>query len=113
MPAETFTSGRLPLALAAALLLTAGCGQKLTAGGALTTQVGNLEDTTKCRHLGNVKVSVRTELYAVRKDQKIAEDLLAKARNIASEVGIDTVVPLDEIADGGQSFGLYICGAGS
>ena len=98
----------LPL-LALPMLPTAGCGPGLTIDGESTTRVVELRETLKCRHLGTTRVSVNPKLYLGDSREKIADALLVKARNLAGEVGADTVVASEKISEGEQSFRLYIC----
>ncbi len=97
------------LAALLAVLLTTGCAQRLTVDSELSTRVTNLKDAAKCRHLGNTRVTTKTRFYSGDKKTKIADALLVQARNLAHEVGADTVVPASEIDDGEQHFKLYIC----
>ncbi len=90
-------------------LLLAGCGQKLTTDSRLSTQVADLKDAVKCRHLGNAQVSLPRRLYHSDAAAGTAEDLLVKARNLADEIGADTVVASSGISEGKQSFRLYLC----
>ena len=95
--------------LATVCALALACAEKLTLDSELGTQVAELKDTIKCRHLGNVRATVKSELYSVGKTGKIAADLLVTARNLATEVGADTVVADGGINDGKQNFRLYLC----
>ena len=81
----------------------------MTNEGELETQVADLKDTMKCRHLGNADIAVKPQLYPLGKETKMAEDLLVKARNLASEIGADTVVASGGISENKQTFRLYIC----
>ncbi len=99
----------LPHALAPGLLLLAACTQTLTTDGELSTRSAELKDAAKCRHLGNAQVAVKLELILGDKNAGAAANLLVKARNLASEIGADTVVPAGEITDGVQNFRLYLC----
>ena len=89
----------------------AACGQRLTTDSELETRVADLKDTMQCRHLGNADLAVKPQLYPLGKEAKMTEDLLVKARNLASEIGADTVVPAGGIDEGKQTFRLYICSA--
>ena len=91
------------------VLLITACTPKLTLESELTTQVTNLKDAMKCQHLGNTQISTSSKLTDNDEDTKIADKLLVEVRNIANEVGADTVVPISENGGGVTGFRLYIC----
>jgi len=63
-----------------------------------------------CERIGNVtaKTADRVTIFA-RSDRKIQEELESLARNEATELGGDAVVPIGNESDGRQSFDVYRC----
>ena len=99
-----------PVALLSAALIAAaaGCGPQPSLESE-AVQATTLTDAVKCRHLGTAKVSAGRDFLPGDKDERIKEELLTKARELAVEVGADTVAASGEITDGAQNFRLYIC----
>ena len=100
---------RISVLLFAALLL-GGCSTfKLTAGG---EKIRVLEpgEVSTCRGLGKTNVSVTWAILGVpRTDEVVGKELRVVARNRASEMGGDTIVPLTVIDQGKQTFEVYKC----
>lgn len=94
--------------LSAALIAAAGCAPKLSPEGE-AVQVAALVDTVKCRHLGVAEVSAGRRFLPGGTDDGVKDELLIKARTLAAEIGADTVVASDDVADDAQNFRLYIC----
>ena len=109
LPLPNYAAVKILLLPALLALLVPGCGQKLSYDSELSTQVVELKDVIKCRHLGNTRLSVPPKLYTLGGQAKMARDLLVKARNLAAEVGADTVVPINEVREGKQNFRMYVC----
>jgi len=67
--------------------------------------------TTGCEKIGNVsaKTTDHVTIFA-RSDRKIQEELEGLARNEATELGGDAIVPVGSPVDGRQSFDVYRCG---
>jgi hypothetical protein len=69
-------------------------------------------DTSQCRDLGKVTVSVMDHVGPVdRNDIKVRDELEVMARNEAAKMHADTIKPLGEPADGSQAWGAYLCGS--
>jgi len=63
-----------------------------------------------CEKIGNVsaKTADRVTIFA-RSDRKIEEELESLARNEATELGGDAIVPIGVPKEGRQSFDVYRC----
>lgn len=97
------------LALAAATLLLGGCSQiKLTAGGE-KVRVLDPSEVSTCRELGKTTNSVTAKVLLERPANVIAKELEIMARNSASRLGGDTVVPLTIVENGEQTHVVYKC----
>ncbi len=96
--------------LSAALIALSACGPRLSPESD-AVQITELIDAVKCRHLGTAKVTAGKDFLPGDKDGRIRDELLRKARDLAVEVGADTVAASGEIADGARNFRLYICNA--
>jgi hypothetical protein len=64
----------------------------------------------RCEKLGNVsaKTTDHITIFA-RSDQKIRKELEALARNEATDLGGDAIVPIGTETGGRQSFDVYRC----
>lgn len=97
------------IALAAATLFLGGCSQiKLTAGGE-KVRVLDPNEVSTCRELGKTSNSVTSKVVLERPADVIAKELQIMARNSASRLGGDTVVPLTIVENGEQTFVVYKC----
>lgn len=91
------------------LLLTSCATIDLTPEG---TKVRVLapDEVSSCRELGKTNTSVTAKALGIpRPPETIKKELESIARNSASSMGGDTIVPLTVIADGKQSFVVYKC----
>jgi len=63
-----------------------------------------------CEKIGNVsaKTADRVTIFA-RSDRKVQTELESLARNEATELGGDAIVPIGSPANGRQSFDVYRC----
>jgi hypothetical protein len=84
---------------------------KLTEGGETVTVVSKVPSS--CERLGATASQTRADVATIgRNKKKIGDELQTLARNSASRMGGDTIVPESEISDTGeQTFGVYRCGA--
>ena len=66
--------------------------------------------TADCKKVGKIgsKTADRVVIFA-RSDQKVREELESLARNEASDLGGDAIVPIATATDGRQSFDVYRC----
>jgi hypothetical protein len=88
----------------------AGCATpKLNAGGE-KVRVLEPNEVSSCRQLGKTNSTVLDKVVGIdRPIESIAEELETMARNSASNMGGDTIVPLTIVEDGSQSFNVYKC----
>jgi len=92
-------------------LLASACAtpMKLNAGGE-KVRVLDPGEVSSCRELGRSNTSVTWVLLGVeRPEEAIAKELRIVARNSASRMGGDTIVPLTVIDKGEQTFVVYKC----
>lgn len=94
--------------LCAAFLLSACSTLKLTEGGEKVRML-DPDEVASCRNLGRTNTSVTAKVVFDRPADVIAEELATVARNSASRMGGDTIVPLTIIEDGQQTFVVYKC----
>lgn len=100
---------RFILILATTLMLGACTTFKLTPGGE-KVRVLDPGEVDSCRELGKTNVSVTWAVLGMpRTEEVVGKELRAVARNRASEMGGDTIVPLTVINEGKQSFVVYKC----
>lgn len=102
----------LALALAAVTLLGAACASRLTTDGEMV-RVAAPEDIKPCRHIGNTRISLDAAREKLFSASLIAESLENEARNFARRIGGDTVLPVSEVSEAAQVFGVYDCRAPS
>ena len=94
--------------LSAAFLLSACSTLKLTEGGE-KVRVLDPNEVSSCKNLGRTNTSVTAKVVFDRPADVVAEELATVARNSASRMGGDTIVPLTVIEDGQQTFVVYKC----
>ncbi len=98
------------LILATAIATLAGCaGLKLSAGGEKVRVLDPAEVST-CRELGRTNTTTTPQVAGIpRPIETISKELRIVARNSASNMGGDTIVPLTVIENGAQTFMVYKC----
>ena len=92
-------------------LLASACAStlKLSDGGE-KVRVLDPSEVSSCRELGRTNTSVTPVLLGVeRPKDAVAKELRIIARNSASRMGGDTIVPLTVIDNGQQTFVVYKC----
>ncbi len=68
------------------------------------------DEVSSCRELGKTNTSVTAKALGIpRPPETIKKELESIARNSASSMGGDTIVPLTIVAEGKQSFVVYKC----
>jgi hypothetical protein len=90
------------------LFLSACTWVELTPEGEKVT-VAKAEHVTNCKFAGTTTVSVKSKTVGERDLGKIKTELETLARNEASKLKGDTVVPVTEIKEGEQTFKVYQC----
>lgn len=98
----------LPMLVSVSLL--AGCSfVNLTEKGERVI-VANQYELGGCERIGSTVVSVKDSVAGVdRSVEKMDAELAVLARNSAPDIGGDTVVREERLADGKQRFGVYKC----
>ncbi len=99
------------IALIAAAIMLAGCATalKLTPEGEKVRVLGP-DEVDSCRLVGRTNASVTWIVAGVKRpDNVIVQELRIVARNAASRLGGDTIVPLTVVDGGQQSFQVYKC----
>jgi hypothetical protein len=99
---------KITFLLCAAFLLSACSTLKLTEGGEKVRML-DPDEVASCRNLGRTNTSVTAKVVFDRPADVIAEELATVARNSASRMGGDTIVPLTIIEEGQQTFVVYKC----
>ena len=95
--------------IVAAILLSACTSMKLTPEGE-KVRVLDPGEIDSCRELGKTSTSVTHIVVGIpRPIETITKELRAIARNSASRMGGDTIVPLTVIEEGKQTFLVYKC----
>ena len=91
-------------------MVLGGCTTfKLTPGGE-KVRVLDPGEVSTCREVGKTSVSVTSAIVGIPRDESaVSKELRAVARNRASELGGDTIVPLTVIEEGKQTFVVYKC----
>ena len=73
-------------------------------------RVLSIDEVSTCKKLGRTEVSLKDEVAGFkRSEEKVKKELEALARNSASNMEGDTVVPISEIDEGKQTFAVYRC----
>ena len=88
----------------------AGCAWVSLSPEGEKTRVLSTEEARNCEHLGKTTVSVKAGIGSLdRSKEKVAEEFEILARNSASDLGGDTVVPDAMTKEGKQVFQVYKC----
>ncbi|MDC1287089.1 DUF4156 domain-containing protein [Gammaproteobacteria bacterium] len=94
--------------LSAAILLSGCSTLKLTEGGE-KIRILDPTEVSSCKNLGRTNTSVTAKVVFERPADVVAKELVTVARNSASRMGGDTIVPLTVIEEGQQTFVVYKC----
>lgn len=90
--------------------LLAACGERLLPGNETIQMLDNHELATHCQYFASTLIQNKNPLF---KEEKQREMLLIKAKNLAAELGADTVVPMPAAFKDRQSFRFYMCDHGN
>jgi len=91
------------------LLLSACSWVKMTPEGEEVT-VAKAAHVANCKFAGTTTVSVKSDVVSFKRDaETMKTELETLARNEASKLKGDTIVPVTEIKDGEQTFKVYKC----
>lgn len=75
-----------------------------------TVRVARADEVRDCERKGEVASILKSRVAGFeRKPGKVADELVALARNEAALMGGDTVVAESPVKDGRQMFGVYRC----
>jgi hypothetical protein len=95
--------------LAGSFLMSACSWVELTPEGK-KVRVLEAHEVTSCRVIGKTTATVTDTVAGLKRKEHILKDNLETlARNSASEMGGDTIVPFSKIEDGKQTFKVYRC----
>jgi len=94
--------------LSAAILLSACSTLELSEGGE-KIRILDPTEVSSCKNLGRTNTSVTAKVVFERPADVVAKELVTVARNSASRMGGDTIVPLTVIEEGQQTFVVYKC----
>ena len=81
---------------------------KVSDTGATVTQA-NSPDVVNCRSLGEVESQTRAKVLLNRNRNSVRQELIDLARNQASGMGANAIVPVGQPIDGKQKFNVYKC----
>jgi hypothetical protein len=93
------------------LVLTPGACTwvNLTPGGE-TVRVADADSVATCERKGKTIISLKADVAGIERNrEKVKTELETLARNSAAELGGDTIVAASEIANGKQTFEVYLC----
>lgn len=63
-----------------------------------------------CRHLGTLTSTVADRVGAIlRSREAVEDDVLQNAKNAAADMAGDTIVPINTVENGKQTFNVYRC----
>jgi len=100
----------LQAAVVSVVLFASSCATVNLSDGGEKIRVLAPSEVSTCRELGKSAASVTaTALGVPRPAETIAKELETIARNSASNMGGDTIVPLTVISEGQQTFNVYKC----
>ena len=99
--------GGRTLALVLLCATLAACAEKLLPEGANIRVVQGTILVKDCQHLGTAMIQSKNPLPQQKEQSR---RLLIRARNLAHELGADTVMPLPATLKDRQSFRFYNCG---
>ena len=97
--------------ITAILLALASCATtKLTDEGT-KARVLSVDEVKSCQKNGAVTVSVNQKMLNVvpKQSSRIAKQLQILARNSATHMGGDTVVPISKVESGQQTYAVFRC----
>jgi len=98
------------VAICAVALSLSGCSWVSITEEAQNVRVVTASEASGCKKIGNVsaKTTDHVTIFA-RSDQKVQRELESLARNEATELGGDAIVPIGAPKEGRQSFDVYRC----
>jgi hypothetical protein len=92
------------------VLLLAGCSFVQPSKSGANVRVATAEQVGSCQRLGQTTVSTLARVGGLpRYESSIQEELNTLARNSAADMGGDTVVPVEPVKEGKQTFIIYRC----
>ena len=92
------------------LLVLAGCTWVKTTPEGEKVRVLEPHEVTSCKRVGKTIATGKASVARIERNRnKVAEELRTLARNSATEIGGDTVVPLGEMKGDSQVFAVYRC----
>jgi len=87
-----------------------GCAAPKLDEGGEKARVLAAGEVTSCKKLGTTTASVLGKVLGIdRPIESMTKELQTIARNSASNMGGDTIVPLTKIENGKQSYDVYKC----
>ena len=97
------------IGLGLVVLLVSACSWvKMTPEGEQVT-VAKAAHVANCKFAGTTTVSVKARTVGERDAGKVKTELETLARNEASKLNGDTIVPVTEVKNGEQVFKVYQC----
>jgi len=94
----------------AVALLSGGCAFVQPTAESKKVRVLAAHEVENCRNLGTITSTVSDRVGVVlRSRAAVEDDVLQNAKNAAADMSGDTVVPLETIELGKQTFNVYRC----
>ncbi|MFT5084183.1 MAG: hypothetical protein ACI9Y1_002236 [Lentisphaeria bacterium] len=91
-------------------VLGAGCQWVKPTEKALHVSLVKPAHVSTCTRLGSTTSNVKDSVGIInRREKLVAEELMALAKNEAAEMGGDTIVAVNAINEGRQTFDVYSC----
>ena len=108
------TNGRIRAAGLAAMMAAAialqGCTWVRLSPEGENVLLLDRDQVAACTHLGTSTATLKDTVAGFkRNDEKVRRELATLARNAATELGGDTIVPATEPENGRQTFDVYRC----
>ena len=92
---------------AAVVFLISGCAFVETSEQGAKVRVLTAQEVDRCKYLGKVTSNVSDHIGIIKRgEEKVAEDVLANAKNSAADMGGDTLVAVSKLSEGKQTFNV-------
>lgn len=91
-------------------LIVSACTWVKVKPEAKAVRVASAEQVLNCKKMGSTTVSVKAEVATFAREAKtVQQELATLARNSATDLGGNVVVPVSKVDKGKQVFAIYAC----